>query len=70
MKIEGYCGICACCFEPIVDGEMVTLRENGRHFHKKCIEERSDNYYVKLERRIAKMQAKEKTAEKGNSQTV
>lgn len=29
MKIEGYCGICACCFEPIENGEMVTLREGG-----------------------------------------
>lgn len=69
-KVEGYCGICACCFEPIEDGEMVTLREGGRHFHKKCVEEHPNDYYIKLERRIIKMRANKKTAENGNSQTV
>lgn len=67
MKIEGYCGICACCFEPIENGEMVTLREGGRHFHKKCVEEYPDDYYVKLERRRSKIR---KTAENVNSQAV
>jgi hypothetical protein len=54
MKIEGYSGICACCFGPIKNGEETQLREGGRKFHKHCIEDHPDNYYVKLEKRLAK----------------
>jgi hypothetical protein len=49
-----YSGICACCFEPIKTGEETQLRENGRKFHTKCVEEKPNSYYVRLEKRIAK----------------
>ncbi len=55
MKIYGYSGICACCFEPIENGELFRFRENVRNFHKKCIEEHPNDYYVKLERRRSKI---------------
>ena len=54
MQVEGYMGICAACFEPIKNGEGIELRPKGRHFHKKCVEENPNNYYVKLERRLTK----------------
>jgi hypothetical protein len=53
MKIEGYEGICACCFQPIKNGECQKIRANGRNFHKKCIMEKMNNYYVKLEKRLS-----------------
>lgn len=34
MRIEGYEGICAGCFEPIRTGDGFKFRENGRSFHK------------------------------------
>ena len=52
MKIEGYCGICACCLNPIANGEEQQIRPNGRKFHASCIRNNFDNYYVKLERRL------------------
>jgi hypothetical protein len=58
MKIEGYSGICACCFEPIKTGEEAQIRVGGRNFHKRCIKERPGTYYVKLETRNAIRQAK------------
>jgi hypothetical protein len=63
MKIEGYEGICACCFNPIRDGECQKLRENGRNFHKKCIVENPYNYYVKLEKRLLNKQINHKPQE-------
>lgn len=59
MQIEGYMGICAACFEPIKNGEGVTLRPKGRHFHKKCVSEKPNNYYVKLEQRLARKNKEE-----------
>lgn len=54
MKIEGYSGICACCFEPIETGDERYIRDGGRKFHSSCIENRPGNYYVRLEKRLAK----------------
>lgn len=53
MKIEGYVGICPCCFGPIEDGTETRLRPNGRIFHAKCAERNPDNYYVRLELQLA-----------------
>lgn len=61
-KIEGYCGICAACFEPIKCGDEATIREGGRHFHKRCVAERPENYYIKMERRLLKRQQKAQAA--------
>jgi len=58
--VDGYAGICCCCFEPIKTGEMTQIREGGRKFHTKCIEEHPDSYYVKVEKRIAKREEKQK----------
>lgn len=64
-KIEGYCGICAACFEPIKCGDETTMREGGRHFHKHCVSDRPENYYIKLEKRLLKRQQR-KAALEGN----
>ncbi|GHV06630.1 hypothetical protein FACS1894217_05700 [Clostridia bacterium] len=58
IKINGYCGICAACLEPMKSGESARIREGGRHFHKTCLEDRPDNYYVKLEHRLLKREPK------------
>ena len=47
--MEGYEGICAGCFEPIRNGEGFKFRENGRSFHKRCVEENPNGYYIKFE---------------------
>lgn len=49
MKIEGYEGICAGCFEPIREGQGYKFREKGRSFHKRCVEIMPRDYYIKLE---------------------
>lgn len=54
MVIEGYSGICACCFEPVLSGEEFRFLENGRTFHKRCIDLYPNTYYAKLERRRVK----------------
>lgn len=48
MRVPGYVGICVACFEPIKEGELFRLRENGRNFHKDCAMD-YDNCYVRLE---------------------
>jgi hypothetical protein len=54
-KIEGYAGICSCCFGPVREGEEFRfLSTKGRTFHKRCVELYPNSYYVKLEKRRAK----------------
>ena len=53
LKVEGYSGICSCCFRPIEEGKLFRFREKGRNFHKGCPERNPNNYYVKLEKRLA-----------------
>lgn len=53
-----YAGICACCFAPVECGEEKRFRQPGRTFHAKCVEKYPDDYYVKLERRLANRAAK------------
>jgi hypothetical protein len=48
-------GICAACFEPI-EGEPFRFRESGRKFHKSCAK-KERNYYVRLEKRLARKEA-------------
>lgn len=50
MKVEGYVGICAECFEPIKKGEEFSFRSEGRKFHRRCVDDRPNGYYVALER--------------------
>lgn len=53
-----YAGICACCFWPVECGKEKRFREPGRTFHATCVEKYPNDYYVKLEKRIAKRRAK------------
>lgn len=46
-----YEGICCHCFEPILRGQVVQLREGGRRFHKRCVG--SDSYYLRMEKRLS-----------------
>lgn len=48
-------GICAACFEPI-EGEPFRFREKGRLFHEACAKNEG-NYYVRLEKRLARKEA-------------
>jgi hypothetical protein len=50
MKIQGYVGICGACFEPIKEGDEITFRESGQHFHRNCAETKPNSYYLALER--------------------
>jgi len=52
VQIEGYCGICAICFEPIKNGELYKFRKPGRNFHKRCVLNKPTSYYAKLEGRL------------------
>ena len=52
-KVSGYDGICCECFCPVITGEGVRLREKGRMFHKSCLEQKPNGYYIKIERRKA-----------------
>ena len=50
-------GICAACFKPIREDEKAfRFRENGRKFHEACAK-RAGNYYVRLEKKLAKKEA-------------
>ena len=49
MQVEGYVGVCTGCFEPIRTGDGIKFRENGRSFHKWCVEINPNGYYIKLE---------------------
>lgn len=51
MKKFDYVGICPHCFEPILKGQAVQLRERGRRFHKRCVG--FDSYYLRKEKRLA-----------------
>ncbi|MCB8818657.1 hypothetical protein [Desulfosporosinus shakirovi] len=54
--IEGYEGICTCCFEPIRDGGGFKFRETGRSFHSRCVEKNPNSYYIKLEEIAARFE--------------
>lgn len=56
MSMEGYVGICAGCFEPIRNGEGFKFRESGRSFHKRCVEENPNGYYIKFEEIAARFE--------------
>ncbi len=60
MKMEGYKGICAGCFEPIRDGQGYKFRENGRSFHKRCVESNPNGYYIKFEEIAARFETASK----------
>lgn len=49
-----FVGVCAICFNPVVEKNMVELRPGGRKFHDSCLDEFPNSYYVRLERRILK----------------
>lgn len=53
-----YAGICACCFAPVELGSEKRFREPGRTFHATCVERYPDDYYVRLERKLANKAAK------------
>jgi len=65
VKIDGYEGICAACFSPIRSGEGMKIRKNGRNFHITCTSIYPDNYYVKLEKRLASKGTRKKRAASG-----
>lgn len=50
MQVEGYIGICGACFEPIREGEGAKVRPKGNYYHKSCIEDNPNSYYLALER--------------------
>ena len=56
MSVEGYEGICAGCFEPIRNGEGFKFREKGRAFHSRCVENKPNSYYIKLEEVTARFE--------------
>ncbi len=49
--MDKFDGICCQCFEPILKGCGVQLREGGRRFHEGCIS--MNGYYVRVEKRAA-----------------
>lgn len=49
-----YTGICCACFWPITGPELVQFRTSGRKFHVQCALEKKTNYYVHLEKRLAR----------------
>ncbi|MBI9015010.1 MAG: hypothetical protein JEZ08_22455 [Clostridiales bacterium] len=50
MKMNGYCGICSICFEPIKTEDGVTVGEGDKFYHKRCTENKPNSYYYALER--------------------
>ena len=59
---KDYAGICACCFEPVRVGAEKRFREPGRTFHATCVEKHPNDYYVKLEQRLAAKKKRKVTA--------
>lgn len=57
MTLNNWEGICPVCFTPIFLGNGATIRAHGRHFHMTCLHNNPNNYYVKLERSLAKREA-------------
>lgn len=49
-----YSGICGICFEPIEKGDEMYIRPGKRMFHTKCAAQHPNDYYLALERRLAK----------------
>lgn|GEM_PF-3528958 len=56
MIVEGYEGICTGCFEPIRNGEGFKFRDKGRNFHSRCVKNRPNGYYIKLEEVAARFE--------------
>ena len=48
-RVPGYEGICRECFWPVSTGEGIRLREGGLLFHKKCVDEYPDGFYIRQE---------------------
>lgn len=67
MKMKGYSGICSCCFRPIEEGKAFRFREKGRSFHEDCVEKNPKNYYVALEKRLAKNNKRNEIAKNGSN---
>lgn len=60
-----FVGVCAICFNPVAEKNMVVLREKGRKFHRSCLEVFPESYYVRLEKRIIRFKkSKEDNNEK------
>jgi hypothetical protein len=59
MNVEGYAGICCQCFCPIENQDLFRVCEGGRKFHRKCVEEHPNGYYVRIEKRRAVKASKE-----------
>ncbi|WP_139796403.1 hypothetical protein [Sporomusa malonica] len=57
MKHEGYAGICACCFEPVRQGEEYRFPGSSATFHARCVELYPNSYSVKKERHKAELRA-------------
>ena len=51
--VPGYEGICRECLHPVKHGEGYRLREGGYLFHLRCVDQRPNGYYIRLERRRA-----------------
>lgn len=49
MHVEGYVGICSCCFEPVKECDDIMIYPKGRHFHKQCIKKYPNSYYLQIE---------------------
>lgn len=64
IQVSGFAGICCICGCPILLKESTTIipeeeNEVKRHFHKSCLQENPNAYYVKKEKkRWAKILAK------------
>lgn len=52
-----YTGICCACFEPI-QNEPFQFRPGGRKFHSRCALQRKNNFYVRLEKRLAEKEVR------------
>ena len=53
MFKDEYAGICAHCFNPVLQGQEYRFQERGRTFHLDCVRAYPNSYYVKQERRTA-----------------
>lgn len=49
-SLDGYKGICRACFEPVSEGDEVQLCEGGHYYHRSCVENNPNSYYLALER--------------------
>lgn len=56
---KDFVGVCACCLGPVLAGHETRFREPGRTFHATCVDKYPNDYYVKIERRLAAKKRKE-----------